>query len=228
MSDAERQRVETKPGRDTRWNRIVYGFFRQLVSNSLRIYTRGTVEGKENLPGGAFILAPVHRSYIDTPISSWVQLRRMRYLGKNSMWKYEWLGKLFTAMGAIPVHRGAIDREALKRCLQALQTGQPLVLFPEGERKDGPTVHPLLDGAAFLAAKAGVPLVPVGIGGSARAMPRGAKIVYPRRVHVIIGEPFVVETNGRGRATREQLGVATDRLHRELQQLFDAAQAQVS
>lgn len=228
MNETGKPRVVTKPGRDTRWNRLLYGFFRQLVSNTLRIYTRGTVEGKEHLPDGAFVLAPVHRSYIDTPISSWVQMRRLRYLGKDPMWKYAWLGKLFTAMGAIPVHRGSIDREALRRCLQALETGQPVVLFPEGERKDGPTIHPLLDGAAFLAAKACVPLVPVGIGGSARAMPRGAKFVYPHRVHVIIGEPFMVETNGRGRASREQLAVATERLHAELQRLYDAAQARVS
>lgn len=228
MTESAKQRVATKPGRDTRWNRMLYGFFRQLVGNSLRIYTRGTIEGRDNLPGGAFVLAPVHRSYIDTPISSWVQVRRMRYLGKDTMWKYGWLGRLFTALGAIPVHRGSIDREALKRCLQALDSGQPLVLFPEGERKDGPTVHPLLDGAAFLAAKAGVPIVPVGIGGSDRAMPRGAKIVYPRRVHVIVGEPFMVETNGHGRATREQLGVATERLHGEIQRLYDAAQARVN
>jgi 1-acyl-sn-glycerol-3-phosphate acyltransferase len=228
VTEKDGTRVVTKPGRNTWWNRLLYGFFRQLVSNSLRIYTRGTVAGKENLPSGAFVLAPVHRSYIDTPISSWVQMRRMRYLGKDTMWKYEWLGKLFTAMGAIPVHRGSVDREALKRCLHALETGQPIVLFPEGERKDGPVVHPLLDGAAFLAAKAGVPIVPVGIGGSDRAMPRGAKFVYPRRVHVIVGEPFTVETNGRGRATREQLAVATERLHSELQRLYDAAQARVS
>lgn len=228
MTPTEKQRVETKPGRNTRGNRMLYGIFRQLVGTSLRIYTRGTVDGKANLPEGAFVLAPVHRSYIDTPISSWVQVRRMRYLGKDTMWKYGWVGRLFTAMGAIPVHRGSIDREALKRCLQALESGQPLVMFPEGERKDGPRVHPLLDGAAFLAAKAGVPLVPVGIGGSDRAMPRGAKIVYPRRVHVIVGEPFTVETNGRGRATREQLGLATERLHDEIQRLYDAAQARVS
>jgi 1-acyl-sn-glycerol-3-phosphate acyltransferase len=207
---------------------LIYGFFRQLVSNSLRLYTRGTVEGKERLPDGAFVLAPVHRSYIDTPISSWVQMRRLRYLGKDTMWKHEWIGKLFTAMGAIPVHRGSIDREALKRCLDALGSGQPLVLFPEGERKDGPMVQPLMDGAAFLAAKAGVPLVPVGIGGSARAMPRGAKVVYPHRVHVIVGEPFMVETNDKGRATREQLSDATARLHDEIQRLYDAAQARVS
>jgi 1-acyl-sn-glycerol-3-phosphate acyltransferase len=220
--------IETKPGKNTWWNRFLYGFFRQIVSNSLRIYTRGTIEGKEHLPDGAFVLTPIHRSYIDTPISSWVQFRRLRYLGKDTMWKYERVGKVFTAMGAIPVKRGSIDREALRRCIDALSTGQPLVLFPEGERKDGTTVHPLLDGAAFLAAKAGVPLVPVGIAGSDRAMPRGAKIVYPHKVHVIIGEPFMVETNDAGRASREQLSVATDRLHTELQRLYDDARAHIA
>ena len=227
-TDTERPKIVTKPGSDTRWNRFLYGFWRQIVANTLRIYTRGSVEGKEHLPAGAFVLTPVHRSYIDTPISTWVQFRRMRYLGKDSMWKLEGLGKMFTAMGAIPVSRGAIDREALKRCIDVLESGQPLVLFPEGERKDGPTVKPLMDGAAFLAAKAGVPLVPVGIGGSDRAMPRNAKFVYPRKVHVIIGEPFMVETNERGRATREHLAAATERLHGEIQVLYDLALERVS
>jgi 1-acyl-sn-glycerol-3-phosphate acyltransferase len=222
------ERIETKPGNDTRWNRILYGFMRQVVANTLRLYTRGSVEGQEDLPDGAFVLAPVHRSYIDTPISTWVQLRRMRYLGKDSMWKFEMLGKLFTAMGAIPVHRGSIDRRAMKRCIEVLKSGQPLVLFPEGERKDGPTVHPLLDGAAFLAAKAGVPLVPVGIGGSDKAMPRRAKFVYPRKVVVIIGEPIFVETNDAGRSTRENRTEATDRLHSEIQRLYDQAVAKAS
>lgn len=228
MSDSPSGRVVTKPGRNTYWNRLLYGIVRQLVSNSLRIYTRGTVEGKENLPDGAFILAPVHRSYIDTPISSWVQFRRLRYLGKDSMWKYGWIGRLFTAMGAIPVHRGSIDREAMRRCLDALGTGQPLVLFPEGERKDGPEVFPLMDGAAFLAAKAGVPIVPVGIAGSDRAMPRGSKFVYPHRVHVIVGEPIVVETNDLGRASREQLNHTTVLLRAEIQRLYDLARQRIS
>lgn len=220
-------KVVTKLGRDTRWNRILYGFWRYVIGTSLRAYTRGTVEGRHHLPAGAFVLAPVHRSYIDTPISTWVQVRRMRYLGKDTMWKYERLGKMFTAMGAIPVSRGAIDREALKRCIDVLNSGQPLVLFPEGERKDGPTVYPLMDGAAFIASKAGVPLVPVGIAGSDRAMPRAAKFVYPRKVHVIIGEPFLVETNESGRASREQVNAATQRLHDEIQELYDRALATI-
>ena len=61
-----------------------------------------------------------------------------------------------------------------------LERGEPLVLFPEGERKCGPIVQPLFDGAAYIAVKAGVPIVPVGIGGSERAMPKGAKFIYPR------------------------------------------------
>jgi len=126
------------------------------------------------------------------------------------------------------VSRGAIDREALKRCVDVLQSGQPLVLFPEGERKDGLTVHPLMDGAAFLASKAGVPLVPVGIAGSDKAMPRKAKFVFPRKVHVIVGEPFLVETNDKGRASRDQLTAATERLHREIQALYDEALAAIS
>lgn len=221
-------KLETKPGRDTRWNRALYFLMCQLISTPLRIYLRGTIEGRENLPDGAFVLAPVHRSYIDTPISSWVQLRRMRYLGKDSMWKYDKLGKLFTAMGAIPVSRGSIDREALKRCIDVLTTGQPLVLFPEGERKDGLTVQPLMDGAAFLAAKAQVPLVPMAIAGSDRAMPRSAKFVYPRKVHLSIGEPFMVETNDTGRATREHMTAATERLRAEMQRLYDEALAKIS
>lgn len=215
----------TKPGRDTRWNRVLYGFFRVVIGMTLKAYTRGTVVGRDHLPDGAFVLAPVHRSYIDTPISTWVQVRRMRYLGKDSMWKYDRLGKLFTAMGAIPVHRGSIDREAMKRCLDVLGSGQPLVLFPEGERKDGPVVQPLMDGAAFLAAKAGVPLVPVGIGGSDRAMPRGAKMVLPRKVVVVVGEAIHVETNEQGRATRDHLAAATRRLHADIQRLYDEAQS---
>ncbi len=221
-------KIATKPGGNTRWNHVLYRFWCLVIAVPLRIYTRGTVEGQHHLPEGAFVLAPVHRSYIDTPISTWVQRRRMRYLGKDSMWKFEALGKMFTAMGAIPVSRGSIDREALKRCIDVLTTDQPLVLFPEGERKDGLTVHPLMDGAAFLAAKAGVPLVPVGIAGSDNAMPRKAKFVYPRKVHVIVGEPFMVETNAKGRASREQLTAATERLHREIQALYDRALDHIS
>ena len=211
---------------DSLAGRILYRVCRFIVSGFTRVYTRMTIDGRDRLPAtGGYVLAPVHRSYIDTPISGCVTRRRLRFMGKDTMWKYRPLGWLFSALGSFPVSRGTADREALKRCIAVLEGGEPLVLYPEGERKDGPTVQPLFDGAAFVAARAGVPIVPVGIGGSANAMPRHAKFMYPRKVHVIIGEPFRVEVNERGRASRQAIADATAHLHGELQDLFDAAQA---
>jgi 1-acyl-sn-glycerol-3-phosphate acyltransferase len=186
------------------------------------------IDGRDRLPStGAYVLAPVHRSYVDTPIVACISTRRIRFMGKQEMWKYPRLGWLFSALGAFPVNRGTADREALSRCIAVLEGGEPLVLFPEGERKDGPRLHPLFDGAAFVAARAGVPIVPVGIGGSARVMPRHAKMIRPKKVHVVIGEPFTVEVGESGRAPRRAITEASERLSAELQRLFDLAEARV-
>lgn len=219
-------RVKTRFVGLDRGSVMLYRAVRFLLAGSTRVYTRLSIDGRDRLPEtGGYVFAPVHRSYVDTPIAAYVSKRRMRFMGKDSMWKYERLGKLFSALGAFPVSRGTTDREAMKRCVEVLKAGEPLVMYPEGERKDGPIVQPLFDGATFIASKAGVPIIPVGIGGSAKVMPRKAKFVYPHKVHVIVGEPIVVETNEKGRSTRQMLSAASDKLHAELQRLFDEAQA---
>jgi 1-acyl-sn-glycerol-3-phosphate acyltransferase len=78
----------------------------------------------------------------------------MRYMGKDSLWKNSITGWLFSALGGFPVTRGTADREALRRCVYVLQSGQPLVMFPEGERKSGAVVEKLFDGAVYVAMKA--------------------------------------------------------------------------
>lgn len=209
-------------------SRATYTCFRSLVCWFTQVLTRMSIDGKEHLPStGAYILAPVHRSYVDTPITACVTTRRVRFMGKREMWKYAAPGWLFSTLGAFPVNRGTADREALKRCIAVLEGGEPLVLFPEGERKDGPLIHPLFDGAAYVAAKAGVPIVPVGIGGSARVMPRHAKLMYPRKVHVVIGKPIVAQRNASGRVARAEITAVTAQLHDELQRLFDLAESRV-
>ena len=186
------------------------------------------IDGRDHLPAtGAYVLAPVHRSYVDTPIVACVSTRRIRFMGKQEIWKYPSLGWLVSTLGAFPVNRGTADREALARCVAILDAGEPLVLFPEGERKDGSRIHPLFDGAAFVAARAGVPIVPVGIGGSARVMPRHAKMIHPKKVHVVIGEPITVEVGESGRAPRRAIAEATSLLSSELQRLFDLAESRV-
>jgi len=144
------------------------------------------------------------------------------------MWKNRQFGWMLSAFGAFPVTRGTADREALRRAIEVLEAGDPLVLFPEGERKQGPIVQPLFDGAVYIAIKTGVPIVPVGIGGSERVMPKNARFIHPRKVHVEIGPPIPapVAPEG-GRLPRTVYKEHSARLHAEMQCLFDEAMTHV-
>jgi len=211
------------------FSRIAYVVVRAVVATVTRLYTRMRIDGREHLPrSGAYVLAPVHRSYVDTPIACCVTRRRLRYMGKDTLWKRRWSGWILSSLGGFPVTRGTADREALKRCIAVLEGGEPLVLFPEGERKSGPVVQPLFDGAVYVALRAGVPIVPVGIGGSERVMPKGARFAYPRKVHVIIGQPIQPAVPiGSGRVPRSAIRHASEELHTRLQELYDTAQTRV-
>jgi 1-acyl-sn-glycerol-3-phosphate acyltransferase len=217
------------PTGDSRASRIAYRVCRSIVCWFTQAFTRMRIEGRQNLPAtGAYVIAPVHRSYVDTPITACISSRRIRYMGKQEVWKYRPIGWFVSALGAFPVNRGTADREALNRCITILAGGEPLVLFPEGERKDGPVVHPLFDGAAYVAARAGVPIVPVGIGGSAEVMPRHAKFIRPHKVCVVIGSPIHVDAAAdptSRRVSRAAVKAATDQLSVDLQRLFDEATA---
>jgi 1-acyl-sn-glycerol-3-phosphate acyltransferase len=207
-------------------SRAFYQLARAVCVGFCRVWFRMTVEGMEHVPrSGPFVLAPVHRSNMDTPIVCVVTRRRLRYMGKDSLWKQSFPRWFLSALGGFPVTRGSADKEALVRCIAVLRNGEPLVLFPEGERKSGPLVQPLFDGAAFVAAKANAPIVPVGVGGSEQVMPKGSKLIYPRKVHLIVGRPIVVPGADHGRVPRAVLAEVTTTLHDELQRLFDTAEA---
>jgi 1-acyl-sn-glycerol-3-phosphate acyltransferase len=222
-------KISTKLTGNKLVDRIAYQIVRFIVTTFCRVWCRMTVEGTENVPPeGIFILAPTHRSILDTPIASGVTRRRLRFMGADKYWKNKAFGRLLTALGGFPVSRGTADREALKRSIAVLQGGEPLVLFPEGERKFGPIVQPLFDGATYIAVKAGVPIIPVGIGGSQRAMPRGAKFIRPSKLHVVVGKP--IQASSTATSPKDQRDAArqlTVELHAELQRLFDIAQARV-
>ncbi len=205
-------------------SRAFYRMVRNVLNFFCRTFWRTSVIGRQHIPRtGPFILAPVHRSYIDTPLVCTVTRRRMRYMGKDSLWKNKSVGWILSALGGFPVSRGTADREALRRCIEVLEAGEPLVLFPEGERKSGKIVHPLFDGVTYIALKAGVPVVPVGIGGSERAMPKNKKYLRPSKCVVLVGPP-IAPPSKEGRASRSAVKDFSAHLHKELQRLFDEAQ----
>lgn len=209
---------------DTRAARIVYRVVRRLVWSIGRLWWRLSVEGLDRLPEGPFVVAPVHRSYLDTPLMAVIP-RRMRFMGKAEVWKYRFPGRLMTMLGAFPVERGSADREALHRAIEMIEGGEPVVLFPEGTRRDGPTLFPLFDGPVYVAGRTQVPIVPVGIGGSARSMPRRARFIRPTKIHVIVGEPLPPPVRkDSGRVSRASVTERTAELAVAIQDLYDEAQ----
>jgi 1-acyl-sn-glycerol-3-phosphate acyltransferase len=218
--------VEIWTGEPTRGTRISYAMVRGLILAVAKLFGRVRIHGSDKVPtNGAYVLAPVHRSNVDFALAALVTDRPMRYMGKDSIWKSKPLGRFVSMLGAFPVHRGSADRDALQACIDIVDGGSPLVMFPEGTRCSGPEIEELFDGTAFVAAKAGVPIIPVGIGGSEAMMPKGARFLHPSRLVLVIGDaiPPPDRTEG-GRVPRSAVSALTKRLHGELQDLFDDAQ----
>ncbi len=203
----------------------LYRTERAIFVTALWTWFRPKVVGRENVPAtGPVILAPVHRSFADFGFAAFCTDRKLFFMTKDEMWKNKWLGKLLLSVGAFPVHRESADREALQRAEEVLRKGEVLVLFPEGTRRAGPVVEDLMEGAAFLSARTGAPIVPVGIGGSDLSMPKGSHVPKPYTIQVVIGPavPPPPRTGG-GRVSRSAVHAATEALVPALQAVYDEA-----
>jgi len=228
------------------WEMLLYRCCRSIAVGVSMVYFPGTVKGRENLPArGACIVAPVHRSYVDWLLVARITgRRRLRYIVKEEVWKSRLIGSVIEACGGFPVNRSGADREALRRCQAVLAGGEALVMFPEGTRRSGPVVQELKDGVAYLSLRTGAPVIPVGIGGSERAMPRGSRFPRPTRVNIVIGPPVPAHRHaeadrleassepGQAAPSRKRASVGraetaeqSQRVRAAIQAAFDAAEA---
>jgi 1-acyl-sn-glycerol-3-phosphate acyltransferase len=207
-----------------------YVVFRTAVHGLWSASFRPTVTGTQHVPtSGPFVIAPSHRSNVDFAFAIYVTRRKTFFMAKDSLWHNALFGRFISSMGAFPVHRGAADRGALEAAEAVLRAGEPLVLFPEGTRKEGPAIGELLEGASFLAARTGAPILPVGIAGTSQAMPRGTKVPRPAKVHVVIGEQIPApRSDDGGRVPRRLIAATTETLRTELQAAYDEAAARLS
>jgi 1-acyl-sn-glycerol-3-phosphate acyltransferase len=203
----------------------IYRLLRVLVHLVNRIVFRTTVAPVGTVPAeGPVIIAPVHRSFIDFFVASEVTDRKLHYMAKDSLWKNGLLARILPTVGAFPVHRESADREALRRAQRVLDAGEVLILFPEGERRTGPVIEDLHEGVAFLAARTGATVIPVGIGGSASVMPKGTRIPRPRHIHLEVGAAIPApERTGGGRVPRSKIHLLTEQLTASLQALYDSS-----
>ena len=209
-------------------SRFLYGFLKGIAKIGFFLYFRVYAKNSTALPkNGRVIVAPTHRSNLDVPLISATCRRKLFFLAKGSLFVTKFWAWALPGMGGIPLDRSSrADKSALNASLNALRQGKALTVFPEGERKSGPTIFPILDGAVWLAAKAEAPILPVAIGGSEKAMPKGKFFPHPRRVVILYGEMIAPPKPAEGEksVSRSALKEYSDSLHAILQGLFDEAQ----
>lgn len=201
----------------------VYAVVRTTVRFVLWPYFRVRTTGREHIPAdGPVILAPVHRSNLDSFLLSPLTRRRLRALAKISLFNVRLLAWFLASLGSFPVRREGADRESMRVARDLLDEDNLLLVFPEGTRRDGPQVAELFDGTAWLAAKAGARVVPVGIAGSGEAMPSGARFPKPCRIRLVV-HPALEPPEPR--ASRSALRAWTADLESALQSALDEANA---
>jgi cytidylate kinase len=170
-----------------------YQFWRSFVVLLAKVAFRMKVEGREHEPArGPFIVAGNHASAIDPPLAGGAIRHRASYMAKDELFAVPVLGAWLRSVGVFPVKRGQADRRAIRRSLQVLEQGGVLVMFPEGTRSEDGRLRDPEPGAALIALRTGVPVLPVAVVGSQRILPKNAR--WPRFAQVVvrIGPPLSV------------------------------------
>lgn len=174
--------------------RIMWTFIvRVLARTILFLRTRRRVKGIENVPKqGALLIVSNHLSMADQFLLSASLNRKVVFMAKEELFRSRVIRPLAHAFGAFPVRRGGImNRQALQLAKQVLDSGQALVMFPEGTRSRNAQLQPAYPGSALIASHNSVPILPIGITGlehATKSMPSG--LLHRPEVTVNIGSPF--------------------------------------
>jgi 1-acyl-sn-glycerol-3-phosphate acyltransferase len=178
-----------------------------------------TIRGAKNLRKyPVAVYASNHTSYMDTPVIFAALPFQFRILAKKELWTIAFIGWYLDRSGQIPIDT-ANPRATLSSLgigVKALRAGMPLFVFPEGGRTPTGELQTFLSGAAYLAIRAQVPLVPIALSGVYDLLPIHTRHFYPGKLTLTAGEP--IETTG---MTPRQTDELTERLRAAIQDLRD-------
>jgi len=177
---------------------VLSKLFYFLVKNAylvfFRIFNRLTVLNRERIPNKRpLILASNHCSNLDPPVVGSVFEERMRYIAKASLFRPALFGFALRTLGAVPVSREDERKAALvlKTFLGFLESGQTVLIFPEGKRSEDGNLQPLEGGVALLSQKSGCPILPVHLSGTFDALPMGR--AFPRPVKIVMNYGYPID-----------------------------------
>jgi 1-acyl-sn-glycerol-3-phosphate acyltransferase len=178
---------------------------------------RVTIEGLEKIDQeSSYVFVANHRSYMDTPVVLASIPVEFRFFAKKGLFLIPFLGTHLKRAGHVPVFRGDARASVKSMTLGARllqERGISMLLFPEGGRSVG-EMRPFKEGAAFIAIKAGVSVVPLGIVGTRAVLPVGSSYIRGGPVTLRIGDP--IATGGMQVHDRQQLNVLLEQRVSEL------------
>ncbi len=178
----------------SRMQRASYGVMRHVL-RTVAVFGWGVrCFGRENLPsqGGALICAN-HQSNLDPPMIGILSNRRMNYLAKKTLFNHQPFKWFIEHLDAIPIDREGIGIGGIKETIRRLRRGEQVLIFPEGQRTFDGELSPFMPGFCALATRTKVPLVPIGFDGAFQSLPRGAKLPFPSRLWMVVGQPVTYE-----------------------------------
>ena len=186
-----------------------YYVARVIVRGLLKLLTHCQVKGRENIPSqGPLLIVANHLNLADPPLLGVSLSRKVIFMAKKELFRPKLIGYFVGGFGAFPVHRGQLDRQALRQAYQVLADGLALVMFPEGTRSRNGRLQPALPGPALIAMRSGAPILPVGIFGTERI--RGVIWLLRRpQITVNVGHPFYLPPVS-SRLTKAELAELTN------------------
>jgi 1-acyl-sn-glycerol-3-phosphate acyltransferase len=165
------------------------------------------------------VYASNHLSYFDTPVLFAKLPFQFRILAKAPLWKIPFIGWYLKRSGQVQVDQSSVRSAvaSLGRGVKTLESGMPLVLFPEGGRAWNGQLQKMVSGAAWMAIKAQVPLVPLTLIGTYELLPIHVYALRPRPLKLVVGEP--ISTVG---MTTKEADALTQRVFDEISRTYMA------
>jgi 1-acyl-sn-glycerol-3-phosphate acyltransferase len=178
---------------------------------------RLTILNGERLTGRPAVYACNHLSYMDTPVLFGALPFQFRILARDDLWTMPFIGWYLNRSGQVPIRvgEGKASVSSLLTAARTLKSGMPLFVFPEGGRTEDGHLAPFLNGPAFLAIRAQLPIVPMALSGTWELLPMHSGSIHPVPVTLAVGEP--VETRG---LTMRQVDELTQTLRERIAALY--------
>lgn len=209
----------TRLPRLTIWRRFARFVLRAVMRLAIFLFVRLEVKGLENLPlHGPALLVSNHLGDADAVIGLATTPVPVDTFAKAELYDYPFFGKLLEYYGVIWIHRGFPDRRALRAALQGMREGRMIAIAPEARESLSGSLETGTGGAAYLAHKAGVPVVPVVFTGTQNSrIYADLKRLRRTPVTLTVGKPFYLDTDP---DRRKAISKGTDTIMRTLAALL--------